>query len=119
VSSRIRLGHKQVLTVDGVALEGVRELDLDVSTRSVEVTGWASPWASYLPAVIDPSLTVTLYYPEEMNVFWTNLKSPVKSALTIAVSGLFSGRFVVSGIAVGCPMGGVVPHQVTLKQFAY
>jgi hypothetical protein len=39
--------------------------------------------------------------------------------MTLQIDGLVRGPFVVSGIKIGCPMGGVVPHEVTFKQYCY
>ncbi len=116
---RFQLGHNQTFRVNGTALEGVREVSAEASTRTIDITGWDHKYASTLPTAIDASLTVTLYYPEEVGQFWTNLSTHPKVPMTLTIDGLFTGPFVVSAIKVGCPMGGVVPHDITFKQYCY
>lgn len=116
---RVALGHDQSFSVNGSPLDGVRELDVDVTTRELDITGWDHAFASTLPTVADASITVTLYYPEEIAPFYTNLTTHPKQPMQLAVDGLFDGTFVVTGIRMGVPMGGVVPHEVTFKLFAY
>jgi hypothetical protein len=119
VPVRVELGHNQTLRVNDTALQGVREVDVEMSTRTIDITGWNHKYASTLPTVIDASLTVTLYYPNEVGQFWTNLRTHPKEPMTLQIDGLVRGPFVVSGIKIGCPMGGVVPHEVTFKQYCY
>ena len=113
--TRIKLGHNQTFRVNGAAYDGVRELDVDVRTREVDVTAWDHAFASTLPVLTDATLTVKLYYPDEMGTIWTKLAEHPKQKLDLVIDGLISGSFVVSGVRVGCPMGGVVPHDVTFR----
>lgn len=118
-TSRIKLGHKQEFKVNGTAYEGVRELDVDVTSREVDVTGWDHAFASTLPVLTDATLTVKLYYPDETTTIWQKLLEHPKQKIDVSVTGLISGTFVVSSVRVGCPMGGVVPHDVTFRLWNY
>jgi len=118
-TSRIKLGHNQTFTVDGTPYEGVREIDVDVTSREVEVTQWDKPWASTLPLVMDATLTVKLYYPDEMAPIWQNMTAHPKTPLSLVITGLLTLKAVVSSVRVGCPMGGVVPHDVTFRMWSY
>lgn len=125
-TSRIKLGHNQTFTVDDTPYEGVREIDVDVTSREVDVTMWDQPWASTLPLVTDATLTVKLYYADEMSAIWQNMTAPhPKTPLTLEItdsvsnSVLLTLKAVVSSVRVGFPMGGVVPHDVTFRMWSY
>lgn len=117
--SRYKLGHNQEFKIDGTAYEGVREIDVDVTTRETDVTGWDHAYGSSLSTVVDATLTVKLFYQDEMTALWTKLQEHPKVPIELAITNLISFKAVVSSIKVGCPMGGVVPHDVTFRMWSY
>lgn len=117
--SRYKLGHNQDLKIDGTVYESVREIDVDVTTRETDVTGWDHAYASSLPVLTDATLTVKLYYPDEMSTLWSKLAEHPKTPIDLVITGLLQFKAVVSSIRVGCPMGGVVPHDVTFRMWSY
>lgn len=118
-ASRIKLGHNQQFLLNGVAMEGARELDLNVTSRQVDITGVNALWATSLPVSLEVELTVTLYYPDEISQLYENLCKHPKTAVTLAVPDIFQGNFIVSSIKAGVPMGDVVSHEVTFKAWGW
>lgn len=118
-ASRIKLGHKQQFYVNGTPMAGTRELGLNVTTRQVDVTGVNSPWASSLPVAIEVEVTATLYYADELPPLYANLVSHPKTPLELSVPGIFDGKFVVTDIKAGIPMGEVVAHDVTFRVWGW
>lgn len=118
-ASRIRLGHNQKLYVNGVPLEGTRELDVSVTTREIDVTGNNSPWASSLPVAMEAEVTVKLYYADELAPLLANLAGHPKTPVVLSVPGIFDGRFIVTGVKAALPMGDVVAHDVTFKAWGW
>lgn len=96
-------------------MEGTRDVEISVSTRQVDVTGWDHKYQSSLPVAVDASLTARLYYSDETSSIWNNLQDHPKAPLTCAVSGVFSGTFVVSDVRASVPINGVIAHDVTFK----
>lgn len=118
-ASRITLGHNKQLYLNGTALAGTRELELNITTKQVDVTGVNALWASTLPVSLDAEVTATLYYGDEMPGLYANLASHPKVPVTLAVPGVFSGQFVVTDVKAVVPMGDVVAHEVTFKVWGW
>lgn len=117
--SRIKLGHDQKLYLNGGLLEGTRELDVSVTSREVDITGHNALWASSLPVSLESEVTATLYYPDVIEPLYANLAAHPKAPVTLSVPGIFSGRFIVTGIKASVPMGDVVSHEVTFKVWGW
>lgn len=117
--SRITLGHNKQLYLNGAALAGTRELELNVTSKQVDITGVNALWASTLPVSLDVEVTATLYYGDEVPALYENLVSHPKVPVMLAVPGVFSGKFVVTDVKAGVPMGDVVAHDVTFKAWGW
>lgn len=119
LSEQIVLGKDQVLTLDGVALDGVREVDVDIDTTSVDVTPWHSPWRSHLPVLGDATLRILIYWKSTWGTFAAKLLQNPPVPMTLAVSNGFVWKVLVAGIKVQQPIAGVVAWEVTFKPYWY
>lgn len=118
-TTRVTLGHSKQFYIDGQAVEGARDLQVDVSSRTVDVTGVNASWASTLTTSVDVSVTATLYFGDEVPQLRQNLMAHPRVPLTLLVPNVFSGTFVVTDVRIGVPMGNVIAYDVTFKLWSW
>lgn len=118
-TTRVTLGHSKQFYIDGQAVEGARDLQVDVSSRTVDVTGVNASWASTLTTSVDVSVTATLYFGDEVPQLRQNLMAHPRVPMTLSVPNVFSGTFVVTDVRIGVPMGNVIAYDVTFKLWSW
>jgi predicted secreted protein len=119
--ARIVLGHNQVMTLNGAAIQGMRDFDLDLSGKEFDITNWQHQWTSSIVLCASATVKLLIYWEENYRTF-QNLfnKHPATNQLVrLAVAGLFSGQFSVSNVQVKSPINGNVAWEVTLKSMVY
>lgn len=118
-TEQIVLGRNQTLTLDGAALDGVREVDVDIDTTTVDVTPWNGSWRSHLPVLGDATLRILIYWKSTWETFAGKLVQTPPVPMTLAVSNAFEWRVIVAGVKVQQPIAGVVAWEVTFKPYWY
>lgn len=116
---KVKLGRDQVLSLDGVVLEGVREVDVDVDSRTVDVTPWSSQYASTLPLVLDGTIRLLIYWKEDWDKVNAKLHKFPPQPIQLAVSNFFTIRCLPVSAKVMQPIAGVLAWEVTLKAYSY
>lgn len=118
-TTKVLLGKNQILKLDGAALEGVREVDVDIDERTVDITPWNSQYASTLPVVADATLRLLIYWPEDFaKVQAKFMKWPVEP-VTISVTNAYTIRCLPVSVKVVQPISGVVAWEVTFRAYSY
>lgn len=118
-ANKVILGRDQVLTLDGTPLEGVRELDIDVDTRTVDITPWNSRYASTMPICVDATLRVLIYWKEDWGRIATKMFANPPQPMTLSATNAFSVKCMAVGVKVVQPIQGVVAWEVTLRAYSY
>lgn len=116
-SEQIVLGRDQVLTLDGVALEGVREVDVDIDTTAIDVTPWNHNWRSHLPIVGDGTIRVLIYWISTWEAVAAKLLKTPPEPMTLAVSNAFAWRVLPVNVRAQQPITGVQAWEVTFKPY--
>lgn len=113
------LGRDQVLTLDGVTLEGVREIDLDYEMQTQDVTAWWHAFKSTLPVLADVSAKVLIFWKENYDDFADKLNRHPPEPMTLGISNAWTADFVPVSVRVVQPINGVVAWEVSLKLWTY
>lgn len=115
----IRLGRDQTLSLDGVALAGVREVDLSLDYQTADVTAFDHGFASTLPIREDCTLRMLIYHQEDYDRVKGKLNVHPPVGVTISVSNVGSAKFVPVGVKITQPIDGVMAYDVTFKYWNY
>jgi len=118
-TTKVKLGRDQVLTLDGTALDGVRELEFDVDSRTVDVTSWEHSLASTLVLAADISIRVLIYWQEDYLRIAAKYLTHPPQPMTMNISNFGEFRVVPEKIRGGQPIAGVVSWEVTFRSFLY
>jgi hypothetical protein len=117
--AQVKLGKDQQISLDGVPLEGARDIELDLSLRTTEVTSWEHQWASTLQTHIDCSIKLVLYWKEDYARIKPKLTEHPVVPLQLSVANVFSFYVVPVAVKIVCPLDGVLAWEVTLKMHSY
>lgn len=118
-TTKIKLGRDQELRLDGEILEGVRELDLDVTSKTMDVTSWKDSLASTLVVAADVSIRVLIYWLKDYQRIEAKYLLHPPEAMSMSISNFGTFRVVPEKIRGGQPINGVVSWEVTFKTFLY
>lgn len=117
--TNIKLGRDQVLTLDGVILEGVRELEVDIDAKTFEVTSYEHPWASTLTLTRDITVKLLVYWQSNYDAFAAKFYSDVPTPMSLGISNVGSVRCMPVKVSIKQPISGVMAWEVTLKSHWY
>jgi hypothetical protein len=118
-TTKVKLGRDQVLTLDGVILEGVRELEFDITSKTMDVTSWLHSLSSTLVLAADISIRVLIYWPEDYQRIAAKYLLHPPEAMTMNITNFGTFRVVPENIRGGQPIDGVVSWEVTFKSYLY
>lgn len=115
--AKVKLGRDQTLTLDGVALAGVREVDFQVDMQGQDVTSFNHSTTSTLPIRQDVTLRTLIYHKDDYDVVrgFFSLTTPVPA--TIAITNVGSCKFVPVSVKIAQPIDGVMAWDVTWKSW--
>lgn len=119
VLDKVRLGRDQVLTLDGVVLEGVREVDIEVDTRTVDITSWEHANASTLPVLRDATLRLLIYWLEDWEKIKDKINAHPPEPVVLGVSNAYDIRCVPTAVKIAQPIAGVMAWEVTFKPYGF
>jgi hypothetical protein len=119
--ARIVLGRNQVMTLNGAAIQGLRDFDLDFTGKEFDITNWQHEWTSSIVLAASATVKLLIYWDENYQQFASlfNKHPATRQLLRLAVPGLFNGQFTVSNVQVKSPISGNVAWDVTLKSMVY
>lgn len=117
--TNIKLGRDQSLTLDGVPLEGVRELDVDIDAKTFEVTSFAHSWASTLTLARDITIKVLIYWQNNYDAFAEKFYADVPGPMDLGITNVGTIRCMPVKVAIKQPLVGVMAWEVTLKSHWY
>lgn len=115
----ILLGRNQTLSLDGSVLEGTREIDIDVQSKTVDVTGWDHVLASTLTLSQDITIKLVVYGQEDHLRINSGLSVEPPQPMNISVSNLGSADFVPVSVRITPSITGVVAWEWTFKSWNY
>ena len=115
----IVLGRNQTLSIDGTVLEGVREIDISIDTRTQDVTAWNHDWASTLVMAADVTIGFKLLWSENYSAIGAKFNQHPPQPLTVDISNAGSAKFLPTNVKLGMPIDGVMSWDVTLKLWNY
>lgn len=118
-SEQIFLGRDQVLQLDGTELKGVREVDVEIDTTSIDITPWTSAWRSQMPVIGDATIRVLIYWVSIWESVSAKLLKTPPEPVTLSVTNAFSWRVLPVSVRAQQPINGVQSWEVTFKPYWY
>ena len=115
----IVLGRDQHLSVDGTVLDGVREIDVSVDTKSQDVTAWNHDWCSTLVTHADVTLSFKVLWSESYSTIGSKLNQHPPQPITVNITNAGEAKFLVTNVKIGLPIEGVMACDVTMKLWSY
>jgi len=119
VSTKVKLGRDQVISLDGIVLEGVRDVDVDIDMSTHDVTSWWHGWKSTLPLAGDVTIKVLVYWAENYEDFYDKFNKHPPERMDLSITNAVSCGCIPVKIAVKQPIAGVLAWEVTLKMWTY
>jgi len=119
---RVRLARTQSISVNGVALLGTRDFDINVDLDTADVTPWDSSVRGELTLTEMTVLTLEVYHSEDLAVFLNHWNAFPPNPISITIgdsSSSTSASFCVYGIKWNFPLTGVLSYEVVLKLWPY
>jgi hypothetical protein len=118
-TTKIKLGRDQVITLDGTPLEGVREVDFDLTSKTVDITSWVDDTTSTLPLHQDLSVRMLIYWQEDYDRIYEKWNKHPPEPMDVDISAFGKYRMVPESIKGGQPIAGVVSWEVTFRSHIY
>lgn len=118
-TTTILLGKNQKVSLDGQALDGVREIDIEVETRTVDVTPWNSPNASTLPLLADATVRMLIYTVEDWGKVKAKFLKWPPQRIQMSVTNAYDVPCLPVGVKVVGPINGVVAYEVVLRLYVF
>lgn len=116
---RILLARDQTISLNGSALQGTREFDVDLETQEMDVTAWWHSWRSTLTLTTDVSIKLLIYWHENFASLAATFNRHPPQPVTLAISNLGTFRCLPTKIGVVHPLPGIVAWEVTLKGYTF
>jgi len=117
--TRVVLARNQQVTLNGSVLEGTRDVDIEASTRTHDVTSWEHSGTSTLVTGADFTVKFLIYWQENFRSLVANFNSQPPVPMDLSIGGAGSVKVVPTNIAIKQPIGGVVAWEVTCRTFLY
>lgn len=117
--ARVKLGKDQTILVDGAALEGTREIDIDFDLRTTDITAWDSQWASTLGTTFDATIKLTIYFADDYAVLEPKLLEHPPAPLALTISNVGVLYCLPVAVKITQPINGVLAWEVTLRLHSY
>lgn len=115
------LGRDQVLTLNGSTLFGVREVDVDIETKTVDITAWNHRYGSTLPVSLDATIRLLIYGKDEWQSVRGIFDQHPPQPVTLGVTNGWSTdiRCLPVSAKITQPIAGVVAWEVTFRAYSY
>lgn len=117
--AKVKLGKDQTISIDGATLEGTREVDIDYTLKTTEITSWDHQWASTLGTTLDATIKLTIYWKEDYDTLHTKLTAHPPAPLAVAISNVGTIYCLPTAVRIVQPMSGVLAWEVTLQMHSY
>lgn len=118
-SAKVKLGRDQVLLLDGTVLEGVREVDVEIDARTVDLTSWSAQYSSTMPVCMDATIRLLIYWRENWALLADKFKPGGPYPVILAISNACAIKCVPTGVKVMQPIHGVLAWEVTLRPYNF
>lgn len=115
---RVRLARQTPVYADGVVLNGVRDFDVDLDLDSVDVTPWDSASRGELTLTEGNTVTILVYYAEDVRRFLTKWNQFPPQPITISVDGA-TAKFLVHKVKLVGQFNGVKSYEIVLKLWPF
>jgi hypothetical protein len=112
----LTLGRNQTVSVAGVTT-GVREIDVDISSKTHDVTSFDDPWETTLVLSRDIAVRLTALHKEVYDAVWPKYAQHPPQPFTISVGGL-SMKVVATDIKMKSPVDGVVSWDMEFRAWS-
>jgi hypothetical protein len=117
--AKVKLGRDQTLTLDGVPLAGVREVDIQVDMQSQDVTAFDHSTTSTLPVRQDVTVRTLIYHKQDYDVIRGKFSLTTPTPALLGISNVASAKFVPVSVKIVQPVDGVMAWDVTWKIWNY
>jgi hypothetical protein len=115
----IKLGHEQKFRVDGVVMDGTRDVEVSIDTKQFDVTAWDHLWTSTLPVGVDVTVRALIYWPVNFGTIWSKFNRYPPIPVRVVVDGVIDGKFLPVEARIDNPLGQVLAYDVTFKLWDY
>lgn len=115
----IRLGHEQKFRVDGVVMNGTRDVEVSIDTKQFDVTAWNHLWTSTLPVGVDVTIRALIYWQADFGAIWSKFKLAPPKPVKLQIDGVGGGNFLPVEFSISSPLGQVLTYDVTFKLWDY
>ncbi len=117
--AKVKLGKDQTISVDGAALEGTREVEIDFNLKTTEVTSWDHQYASTLGTSFDVTIKLTIYWADDYDVLHPKLTTHPPTPLEVVISNVGTIYCLPTAVRIVQPINGVLAWEVTLQMHSY
>lgn len=117
--AKVRLARDQVITVDGVILQGTRDFELTQDLDGVDVTPWTASGTAQITLCESATLKLQIYHLEDVQRIGATWNKFPPQPLEISITRVGAGRFIVSNLTSSGQFGQVLSYTVTLKSWPY
>jgi len=115
---KVRLARKTPVYADGVVLNGVRDFDIDLELDTVDVTPWDSSLRGELTLTEMNTVTLQVYYAEDVRRFMAKWNQFPPKPVTISVDGA-TAKFLVHKVKLAGQFNGVMAYEIVLKLWPF
>lgn len=117
--ANVKLGKDQTISLDGQPLEGTREVEIDYTLKTTEITSWDHQYASTLGTSFDCTIKLTIYWGDDYDLLHEKLTEHPPSPIALAISNVGTIYCVPTAVRIVQPINGVLAWEVTLQSHSY
>ena len=117
--AKVKLGKDQTISIDGVVLEGTRDVEIDLDVKTTEVTSWDHQYASTLGTGFDATLKLVIYWKEDYDLLRPKMTEHPPAPLEVAISNVGTIYCLPVSARITQPIAGVLGWEVTLRMHSY
>ncbi len=117
--AKVKLGKDQTLSIDGTPLQGTREVDVDLSLKTTEVTSWDHQYASTLGTAIDGTIKLTIYWSDDYAIIRPKLFAHPPVPVRVDITNVGFLYCLPTSVRIVQPINGVLAWEVTMQMHSY
>jgi len=118
-TSIVKLGHNCKLFINGAAVEGTRDVEIEIETRQFDVTAWNHLWVSTLPVAMDVTLRAVIYWQSDFTTIFGKFNRYPPKPVRINLESVVTGNFLPVQCQIRNPLAAVLSYDVTFKLWNY
>lgn len=111
------LGRDQTVTVDNV-MAGVREIELEVASKSTNVTAFDEEWETTLVLSRRVRVRLTALTKDVFDVVWPKFNSHPPQTLSISITNVGTVTVVPVSVTAGVPINGLLTWDMEFASWS-